>query len=272
MTCSHCRSRQTRKRHRTTQLGYALFRCGRCQRTDNERTGTRFHFLEFPTDIVFPVLLCRLRDKLSLRDLAELFLRRGFVFTHETVRDREERFAPLLAEPLRRKRKGPCGRKWFVEETYRTGKGTWCDLYRARDEEGHRVDSLRSEKRDRAAAQRFFQKALPAPGHPAPRVTNVDRNPAYPAVVEQLQAAGSLRHRCRLPQCRYLNHGVEQEHRATKRRVKASGGCRSFRSARRTIRGDEAMHMIRKGQACWGGRQDAARQAHLVAKLLGVNA
>jgi putative transposase len=59
---------------------------------------------------VFQVVLCRLRYKLSLRDLAELFLLRGYSFTHEAVRDWEERFAPLLAE-LRRKRKGQPGRK-----------------------------------------------------------------------------------------------------------------------------------------------------------------
>ena len=75
----------------------------------NERTGTPFNFLEFPTDIVFEIVLCRLRYKLSLRNLAEMFLLRGFEFTHEAVREWEERFAPLLAEQIRRKRKGKGG-------------------------------------------------------------------------------------------------------------------------------------------------------------------
>jgi len=64
---------------------------------------------------VFQVVLCRLRYKLSLRDLAELFLLRGF--THEAVREWEERFAPLLVEPLRRKRQGKIGKRWYVDET-----------------------------------------------------------------------------------------------------------------------------------------------------------
>ncbi len=34
-----------------------------------------------PTDIVFQVLLCRLRYKMSLRDVAEFFFLRGFEFT-----------------------------------------------------------------------------------------------------------------------------------------------------------------------------------------------
>ena len=54
---------------------------------------------------MFEIVLCRLRYKLSLRNLAEMFLLRGFQFTHEAVRDWEARFAPLLAERLRRRRK-----------------------------------------------------------------------------------------------------------------------------------------------------------------------
>src|ERR1700751_606290 len=53
-----------------------------------------------PTDIVLLVVFYRLRYKLSLRDLAEMFLERGFSFTHEAVRDWEERFAPLIADHL----------------------------------------------------------------------------------------------------------------------------------------------------------------------------
>jgi putative transposase len=64
-----------------------VFRCSACHRTFNERTGTPFNFLEYPTDIVLLVVLWRLRYKLSLRDLAEMFLERGFAFTHEAVRD-----------------------------------------------------------------------------------------------------------------------------------------------------------------------------------------
>ena len=48
--------------------------------------------------------------KLSYRDVAELFLLRGFVFTHETVRDWEERFAPMFSDEVRAKRKGKMGK------------------------------------------------------------------------------------------------------------------------------------------------------------------
>ena len=98
MNCPHCTSPATKEQQKTTVLGYRTFRCSTCQWSFNERTGTPFNFLEYPTDIVLLVVVWRLRYKLSLRDLAEMFLERGFVFTHETVRDWESRFAPLIAD------------------------------------------------------------------------------------------------------------------------------------------------------------------------------
>ena len=50
-------------------------------------TSTPFNSLEFPPDIVLLAVWWRLRYKLSLRDVAEMFLERGFAFTHETIRD-----------------------------------------------------------------------------------------------------------------------------------------------------------------------------------------
>ncbi len=115
MACPHCQSATTTERSKTTQLGYRTFCCHACKHTFNERTGTPFNHLEFPTDIVLLVVRWRLRYKLSLRDLAEMFLERGFEFTHEAVREWEARFAPLVADKLRAKRKGQAGRSWHAE-------------------------------------------------------------------------------------------------------------------------------------------------------------
>ena len=117
MNCPRCAFPDTVMLPKATNLGYLRFWCGHCERTFNERTGTPFNFLEVPTDIMFQVVLWRMRYKLSLRDLAEMFLQRGFRFTHETVREWEVRFGPLLAEHLRRKRRRHAGRRWYVDET-----------------------------------------------------------------------------------------------------------------------------------------------------------
>jgi len=61
------------------------------------------------TDVVCLVVLWRHRYKLSLRDLAEMFLQRGIVFTHEAVRDWERKLAPLLSKTLRKRRYSTMG-------------------------------------------------------------------------------------------------------------------------------------------------------------------
>ena len=107
MSCPHCASLTTAAQPKTTALDYQTFRCGACRRSFNERTGTPFNFLEYPTDIVRLVELWRLRYKLSLRDLTEMFLDRGFVFTHDAVREWEERFAPVLKQERQHRADGP---------------------------------------------------------------------------------------------------------------------------------------------------------------------
>jgi putative transposase len=157
MNCPHCASPIIKEQTKKTSLGYRTFRCSDCKRTFNERTGTPFNYLEYPTDLVLLVVLWRLRYKLSLRDLAEMFLERGFAFTHEAVRDWEERFAPLIAEQLRIKRRGQAGQSWYVDETYVTVKGKWCYLYRAIDRDGNLVDSMRSREARYEGGQALFQ-------------------------------------------------------------------------------------------------------------------
>jgi transposase-like protein len=77
------------------------------------------------------VVLWRVRYKLSLRDLPEMFLERGIVFTHEAVREWEAQLAPVLSEMLRKHRRGRIGSSWYVDETYIKVKGRWTYLYRA---------------------------------------------------------------------------------------------------------------------------------------------
>jgi putative transposase len=233
MICPHCQSHHVRTLDRTTDLGYRLFRCGNCRRKSNERTGTPFNYLEFPTDIVFEVVLCRLRYKLSLRNLAEMYLLRGFEFTHEAVRDWEERFAPLLAERLRRKRKGKFGRRWYVDETYVKVKGKWCYLYRAIDREGNLVDSMLSATRDMAAAQRFFRSTLSVVKD-LPKQVTTDGHFSYPRAIREVLGR-KTKHRCSA----YLNRRIEQDHRGIKQRYYPMLGFGALHSARRFCRAFE---------------------------------
>jgi len=111
-----------------------------------------------------------------------------------------------------------------------------------------------------------------SPGSPHPRVINVDKNPAYPVAVEALKADGTLRRRCRLRQCQYVNNVVEQDHRTVKQRVWLAKGYGSLRTAWRRRQGIEAMSMIRKGRVRWVVKGDAVGQARFIGKLFGVAA
>ncbi len=138
MLCPHCAVTTTAEQPKRTALGYRTFRCPRCRRSFNERTGTPFNHLQVPTDIVLLVVLWCLRYKLSLRDLAEMFLERGFCFTHETVRDWEgasPRCSPRSCGPNGAAPRAPSGTRTRrmsvsmaagVTGTGRlTGRGTW---------------------------------------------------------------------------------------------------------------------------------------------------
>ena len=46
--------------------------------------------------------------------------------------------------------------------------------------------------------------------NPMPRVMNVDKNPAYPAAMEELKAESVIPRRVALRQCKYLNNVIER--------------------------------------------------------------
>jgi len=240
MNCPHCASTAIKQQPKHTLLGYWTFRCSGCKHIFNERTGTPFNSLQYPTDLVLLVVLWRLRYKLSLRDLAEMFLARGFEFTHETVRDWEARFAPLLADQLRHKRRGQAGTSWHVDETYVKVQGKWCYLYRAIDRDGNLVDSMLSQKRDLAAAKRFFQQAVEVVGHGPERVTT-DGHDSYPRAIRETLGS-RVTHRCN----HYLNNRIEQDHRGIKQRYYPMRGFGSVVSAARFCRAfDEVRQFFR---------------------------
>jgi transposase-like protein len=68
MNCPHCHL-STNEREGRTVHGFRRFRCRECARRFNERTGTVLNPIQVLTDIMFLVVVWKLRCKLSLRDL-----------------------------------------------------------------------------------------------------------------------------------------------------------------------------------------------------------
>src|SRR6202034_3956796 len=82
MRCVGCDSTAISERPERTTRGYRRFRCRTCGKQFNERSAGVLNRTQFPSDVVALVVLWRLRYKLALRDLPEMFLIRGIVFSH----------------------------------------------------------------------------------------------------------------------------------------------------------------------------------------------
>ncbi|MBV1800338.1 IS6 family transposase [Siccirubricoccus sp. G192] len=180
-----CGSAAVMERPERTARGYRRFRCRECGKEFNERSGGLLNHTHHPSDVIALVVLWRLRYRLTLRDLSEMFLVRGIAFSHEVVREWEAKLAPALADKFRRRRHsrgGARGRQWHVDETYLKVGGQWAYLYRAIDHDGNLVDTMVSEHRDMAAAQAFFRSAKSATGRVPDQVTT-DGHGSYPRAI-----------------------------------------------------------------------------------------
>jgi transposase-like protein len=190
--------------------------------------------------VIALVVLWRLRYKLSLRDLPEMFAVRGLVFSHGAVHEWEAKLTPTLAEDRRRRRRGKVGCSWYVDETYLKVHGRWCYLYRAIDQHGTLVDVLFSEHRDMEAAQAFFRSAKAVTGVTPERVTT-DSHDSYPRAI-RTELGKRVRHRTSA----YLNNRLEQDHRGIKGRYRSMRGFKCPRSAARFCRAyDELRNVLR---------------------------
>jgi transposase-like protein len=240
MQCVKCGSSAVSERPERTAHGYRRFRCRACGKQFNERAGTVLNRAQYPSDVIALVVLWRLRYKLSLRDLPEMFLIRGIVFSYEAVRDWEAKLTPALAEGLRRHRRGKVGRGWYVDETYIKVHGQWRYLYRAIDRNGALVDVMFSEHRDMAAAKAFFRSAKAVTGVTPERVTT-DGHDSYPRAIRS-ELGQDVLHRDNA----YLNNRLEQDHRGIKGRYQPMRGFKCPRSAERFCRGyDELRNFLR---------------------------
>ena len=123
MNCTCCGSAAVPKRPEVTAHGYRRFRCRACGRQFNERSAGVLNRTCLPSDIIAFVVFCRLRYRLTLRDLSEIMALRGIEVSHEAVRDWEAKLLPVMGDELRKRRHGTrrgSGASWYVDETMAT--------------------------------------------------------------------------------------------------------------------------------------------------------
>ena len=233
MNCVCCGSAAVTERRELTARGYRRFRCRTCGRQFNERSGGVLNRTCLPSDIIAFVVFCRLRYRLTLRDLSEILALRGIEASHEAVRDWEAKLLPIMGDALRKRRHGTrhgSGASWLVDETYLKVRGRWCYLYRAIDRDGNLIDAMLSEHRDMKAAKAFFRSPRATMGFRPDRVTT-DGHGSYPRAIRSVLGK-AVRHRTSA----YLNNRLEQDHRGIKGRIRCMRGFKSHDVAHRFCR------------------------------------
>jgi len=129
--------------------------------TEPTSTQDLFRGRHFDQEIIILCIRWYLTFKLSSRDLVQMMAERGIALAHTTILRWVQRYVPDFEKRWNQHAR-PVGDSWRVDETYIKIKGQWMYLYRAVDKAGRTVDFLLSKRRDVAAAQGFFSRAIPA--------------------------------------------------------------------------------------------------------------
>ncbi len=134
--------------------------------------------LKYPLDVILLCVQWYVAYPLSLRNLEKMMAERDFEVDHSSVHRWVIKLEPLFEKAFRRY-KLPLGKSWRMDETYIKVRVQWKYLYRAEDKAGNTVDFLLRAHRDKAAARRYFEKAIDRNGAPE-TVTWIKAAPIWP--------------------------------------------------------------------------------------------
>jgi putative transposase len=179
----------------------------------------------FPPDIISYGVWLYYRFNLSHRDIEDLLAQRGITVSREAIRLWCIKFGAIYARRLKRKHHG-YGDTLYIDEVFIKINGKQHYLWRAVDQYGEVVGVYLQEKRDRAAAKRFFKRLLRSHGGEPRKI-----------VTDKLRSYG-VAHRELIPDTiystqQYENNRAEQSHEATRVRER---GMRKFKSTRQAQR------------------------------------
>ena len=176
-----------------------------------------FRYFNSSREVIRAAVMLYIRYPLSLRNVEDLLFKQGIDVSYETVRFWWNRFGPLFASEIRKKRvsymRGFRQWRWHLDEMYVKVNGEMRYLWRAVDHEGEILESYVTKTRDKAAALAFMKKAMKQHGRPEKIVTDGLRS--YGAAMAEL---GNLEKR---ESERWANNRVENSHLPFRRRERA---------------------------------------------------
>lgn len=185
-----------------------------------------FKYFHSSPEIIRLAVMMYVRFPLSLRNVEDLLHERGIDISHETVRYWWNRFGPIFAAEIRRKRvqqmRSSSNWQWHLDEVFVKINGELHYLWRAVDHEGEVLESFVTKRRDRKAALKFIRKSMKRYGQPQVLVT--DQLRSYGAAMKQIGNAEKQE------TGRWQNNRAENSHLPFRRRERAMQRFRSMRS------------------------------------------
>ncbi len=177
-------------------------------------------------EVIRLVVMMYVRYPLSLRNVEDLLAERGIDISHETVRFWWNRFSPMFAAEIRKRRvahmRGYPQWRWHLDEVFVKVNGRLCYLWRAVDHEGEVLEAVVAAQRDKAAALKLLKRIMKKYGQPRKIVTDGLR--AYSAAMKAIGNSD------RQEVGRGLNNRAENSHQPFRRRERAMQRFRSLRT------------------------------------------
>ena len=185
-----------------------------------------FRYFKTSPDIIRLAVMMYVRFPLSLRQVEDLIHERGIDICHETVRVWWNRFGPMFAAEIRKKRsaskRAHIRWRWHLDEVFVRINGETYYLWRAVDHEGEVLEAFVTKKRDRKAALGFLRRTMKRYGRPEVSVT--DRLRSYRAAMREIG------NEARQVTGRWLNNRAEISHQPFRRRERAMAKFRRAKS------------------------------------------
>ena len=197
-----------------------------------------FRYFKTSPEIIRLAVMMYIRFPLSLRNVEDLLHERGIDISHETVRFWWNRFGPMFAAEIRRKRasrmRSYSNWQWHLDEVFVKINGETHYLWRAVDHEGEVLESYVTKRRDRKAALSFLRKSMKRYGQPKVIVT--DKLRSYGAALKVIGNAAKQE------TGRWLNNRAENSHLPFRRRERAMLRFRRRRSLQKFAAVHSSIH------------------------------
>ena len=196
-----------------------------------------FKYFKTSPEVIRLAVMMYIRYPLSLRQVEDILFERGIDICHETVRLWWNRFGPMFAAEIRKRRiyhRSYSQWRWHLDEVFIRISGEMHYLWRAVDHEGELLEVFATKHRDRRAALKFLKRAMKRYGGPKAIVT--DRLRSYGAAmkvigVEDRQICGQ-----------WLNNRAENSHQPFRRREGAMGRFRDIKTLQKFAAAHASIH------------------------------